>query len=190
MSKMIILLLASISLLLSCSFDYGSVESSGEEQPEIVMHDVAYVRVENGEPMVQFNAEKAEQYEESRTMKLSNFSFIQFNQTEDEGNTVGFAGSGVINLDSKDVVLDEGVSIDAASEDMHISTETLHWTDKTKTLDAGGQNDVLIERPDGTLIHGSGFSADLRSRAWEFSGGISGNYVYEEESEEVNDVQE
>jgi LPS export ABC transporter protein LptC len=171
-----------------CSFDYGAAAASEEEQPEIIMHDVEYVRVENGEPMVQFNAEMAEQYEESRTMKLSNFSFIQFTQNKEDDDTSGFAGSGVINLDSKDVVLNDGVYIDAVSEDMQISTETLNWKDETKEIDAGTNEEVLVERPDGTVINGSGFSADLRTKTWEFSGGISGTYVYiEEESEETEE---
>jgi LPS export ABC transporter protein LptC len=112
-------------------------------------------------------------------MKLSNFSFTQFNK--DEEDTSGFAGSGTINLDSKDVLLNEGVYIDATSEDMQISTESLNWKDEAKVLDAGTTEEVLIERPDGTILKGSGFSADLRTRTWEFSGGISGIYVHEEE---------
>jgi LPS export ABC transporter protein LptC len=171
-----------VFFLLGCSFDYGIPDPSAEEEPEIIMHDVEYVRVENGEPMVQFKAEKAEQYEESRTMKLSNFTFTQFNQGEEGKDTSGFAGSGVINLDSKDVMLDNEVYIDAASEDIQISTENLNWKDKTKQLDAG-EEEVRVERPDGTIIRGSGFSADLRTRTWEFSGGISGIYVHEEDED-------
>jgi LPS export ABC transporter protein LptC len=180
--KKLMYLAASFFLFWSCSFDYGQLEATDEEQPEIIMHDVEYVRVENGEPMVQFKAEKAEQYEESRTMKLSNFSFTQYNHNEED--TSGFAGSGVINLDSKDVLLDTGVKIDAVSEDILISTESLNWKDKTKELDAGLQGEVFVERPDGTIINGKGFKANLRTRTWEFSGGISGTYVHEEESAE------
>lgn len=183
-----VFLAAGVFLFLNCSFDYGQMGVSDEEQPEVVMHDVEYVRVEDGEPMVMFDAEKAEHYEESRTMRLSNFSFTQFNQSSDAeapvDDTTGFAGSGVVHLDSKDVVLDDGVRIDAVSEDMQISTETLHWKDRTKELNAGAGDEVNIERSDGTLILGRGFSADLRTRTWEFSEGISGTYVYEEEDSE------
>jgi LPS export ABC transporter protein LptC len=180
-SKLIVCLFLVVVLFWGCSFEYGSLNSSGEEQPEIVMYDVEYVRVENGEPMVQFKAEKAEQYDENRTMKLSNFSFTQFNQNEDD--TSGFAGSGVIDLDSKDVVLNDGVYIDAVSEDMQISTAELNWKDKTKELNAGINEEVFVERSDGTVINGSGFSADLRTRTWEFESGISGTYVYTEAEE-------
>lgn len=180
-------LAVSFFLFWACSFDYGTAAPSEEEQPELIMYDVEYVRVENGKPMVQFKAERAEQYEESRTMKLSNFSFTQFNQNNDDedtvGDTTGFAGSGVINMDSKDVILDEGVFIDAASEDMQISTENLNWIDKTKELNAGNTEEVFVERSDGTIIKGVGFSADLRTRTWEFSGGISGTYVHTEDEE-------
>lgn len=180
-------LAVSFFLFWACSFDYGAAAPSEEEQPELIMYDVEYVRVENGKPMVQFKAERAEQYEESRTMKLSNFSFTQFNQNNDDedtvGDTTGFAGSGVINMDSKDVILDEEVFINAASEDMQISTENLNWIDKTKELNAGSTEEVFVERSDGTIIKGVGFSADLRTRTWEFSGGISGTYVHTEEDE-------
>jgi LPS export ABC transporter protein LptC len=183
-TKMICCFAVSFFFLWSCSFDYGQSEVSSEEQPEIIMHDVDYVRVENGERMVQFVAEKAEQYEESRTMKLSNFSFTQFSNNEDTEDTSGFAGSGEINLDSKDVILNDNVNINAASEDMQILAEELSWKDSTKELDAGAEEEVNIERPDGTVLSGKGFSADLRTKTWEFSSGISGIYVHEEENED------
>ncbi|MDR2900326.1 MAG: LPS export ABC transporter periplasmic protein LptC [Treponema sp.] len=182
-------LAVSFFLFVGCSFDYGQTNDSSEEQPEIIMLDVEYVRVENGEPMLQFKAEKAEQYEESRTMKLSNFSFTQFNQDEEKEDTSGFAGSGVIDLDSKDVALKDGVYVDAASEDMQISTEVLHWKDEEKELDSGAE-DVFVERPDGTTLSGSGFSADLRTRTWEFSSSISGTYVYEEKEEDTENSEQ
>ena len=178
----ILFLAAGILCFWGCSFDYGELEQEKEEQPDIVMYNVEYVRVENGNPMVKFDAEKAEHYEKSRTMKLSNFSFTQFNNSEDTEDTSGFAGYGVINLDSKDVTLQDGVSINVESEDMHITTKNLKWKDKTKELEAGSYEEVRVDRSDGTSIGGSGFKADLRSRTWEFSDGISGTYVHTEES--------
>ncbi|MDR2746047.1 MAG: LPS export ABC transporter periplasmic protein LptC, partial [Treponema sp.] len=64
-------------LILGCSFDYGEGNAEDSGLPDLVMNDVEYVRVRDGDPQVKFRAERAERYENRQLMELRNFSFEQ-----------------------------------------------------------------------------------------------------------------
>jgi LPS export ABC transporter protein LptC len=168
----------------ACSFDYGETADENSGQPDIVMNDVEYVRVRNGDPQVRFNAELAERYEERQVMELRNFSFEQFDHHGDEINATGRAGTAHVELESGNIRLDGGVSIGVESEDITIETGRLDWKDKERTLVGGDRDEVRIFREDGTSFFGFGFFADVRNRTWEFSAGVSGTYIHEDDAED------
>jgi LPS export ABC transporter protein LptC len=178
-------------LLISCSFDYSDASGSDKDQPDIVMENVEYVRVRSAELQARFQAELAERYEERRLMQLRNFSFEQFGGDE-EVNAFGRAGSASIEIDSLDMRLDNGVRIDVESEDMAIETLWLEWKDKEKLLNGGEEEEVQVYQESGTAFTGVGFHADARRRTWEFTGNVSGTYIYDddEEEEEEGDTEE
>jgi LPS export ABC transporter protein LptC len=176
---------AFIALLFAgCSFDYGSYLSGEEEMPDIIMNDVEYVRVRDGDPQVRFKAELAERYEESRIMELKNFSFEQFERHGEEINAAGSAGTAHVELDSGDINLAGGVTLAVESEDIVIETDKLAWKDKQRDLSGDVSDEVKINRANGTSFSGRGFSANARSRTWGFSGGIRGTYIHEDDDEE------
>jgi LPS export ABC transporter protein LptC len=170
-------------LLVSCSFDYSDASGSDKDQPDIVMENVEYVRVRSAELQARFQAELAERYEERRLMQLRNFSFEQFGGDE-EVNAFGRAGSASIEIDSLDMRLDNGVRIDVESEDMAIETLWLEWKDKEKLLNGGEEEEVQVYQESGTAFTGIGFQADARRRTWEFTGNVSGTYIYDDDEEE------
>ena len=159
-----------------CSFDYGD-SKAGSGKPDIVMQNVEYVRVRNAEPLVRFEAEYAERYEERKIMNLENFSFEQFENKGTEINAVGKAGEASVELESGNIKLTGGVLIAVESEDVTIETSSLHWKDREKQLTADADDEVEIRRTDGTVFTGRGFSADARERTWQFSSGAEGSYV-------------
>jgi LPS export ABC transporter protein LptC len=146
------------------------------------MENVEYVRVRSAELQARFQAELAERYEERRLMQLRNFSFEQFGGDE-EVNAFGRAGSASIEIDSLDMYLDNGVRIDVESEDMAIETRWLEWKDKEKLLNGGDQEEVQVYQESGTAFTGIGFHADARRRTWEFTGNVSGTYIYDDDDE-------
>jgi LPS export ABC transporter protein LptC len=171
-------------LFAACSFDYGPQDSSDKDQPDIVMDNVEYVRVRNADPVARFQAERAERYEERRIMELRNFSFEQFGNHGADVNAYGRAGNASVELESGDIFLDGGVRIDVESEDFTIETRQLEWKDKARTLNGGPADEVNILRANGTKFTGIGFSADARRQTWEFTEGVSGTYIHDEEEEE------
>ena len=133
---------------------------------------------------MRFRAEYAERWEDLQIMDISDFSFEQFENHGETVNAEGAAGTAKIRLDSGDVSLGGGVRINIESEDITIITGELEWRDREKTLAAGSEDEVEIERSDGTIFTGRGFSADARSRTWAFSGEVRGTYVEKEDEEE------
>jgi LPS export ABC transporter protein LptC len=170
--------------LAGCSFDYGASLSGDEESPDIIMNDVEYVRVRDGDLQVRFKAELAERYEESRIMELKNFSFEQFERHGGEANATGSAGQAHVELDSGDIELAGGVTLAVESEDIVIETGKLDWKDEQRDLSGDGSAEVRINRANGTSFSGWGFTANARNRSWGFSGGISGTYIHDDEDED------
>jgi LPS export ABC transporter protein LptC len=168
----------------SCSFDYGNEAAENEDQPDIIMGNVEYVRVRDGDPVVRFRAQLAERYENRQTMELQNFSFEQFYAHGDEINATGRAGNALVELESGNIQLEEGIIISVDSEDITIETDNLSWEDEKRILAGRKESTVDIQRSDGTVFSGQGFSADARSRTWAFTGGVNGTYIDTEEDEE------
>jgi LPS export ABC transporter protein LptC len=148
------------------------------------MNDVEYVRMRDGNPQVRFRAELAERYEDKQLMELRNFSFEQFTQHSEEVDSAGRASSARVELDSGNIGISGGISLSVNSEDITIETESLDWQDKERQLSGSPEAYVRILRDDGTNFQGRGFTANTRSRRWEFSGPIGGVYVDEDEDDE------
>ena len=159
----------------ACSFDYGQ-SNIDESRPDIIMRDVEYTRVRNGEAFVRFDSEYVERFENQRIMNLRNFTFEEF-QNNEGNNTTGSAGEASIELDSGNIHLSGGVKIIVDSEDITIETGSLHWQDKQKQLTGGLDEITEIRRSDGSGMSGRGFAADARERTWSFASGAEGVFI-------------
>ena len=180
----IFLFFFAVMVFTACSFDYGDAAQSDKSKPDIVMENLEYVRVRGGDPLVRFQAEHGERWEERQTMELRNFLFEQMENSGKTINAEGRAGLAVVQLNSGDISLKGGVRIKVDSEDVTIRTAELEWKDKPKTLTGRDEDEVDIQRSDGTFFSGRGFFADAYNRTWSFSGEVRGTYVEKEDDEE------
>ena len=167
-----------------CSFDYGKNGSSERELPDLVMHNVEYVRVRSADPIAKFYAEVAERYEQQGVMKLQNFSFEQYSENGEEINSSGNAGFAIVGISSGDISMSDGVRFDIESEDIVIETVHLEWKDDQRFLSSGEHDEVDVSQSDGTNMRGIGLRADVRRRTWEFTGSVSGVFVHEDDEED------
>jgi LPS export ABC transporter protein LptC len=175
-----------------CTFDYGDAVSENDDRADIVMGNVEYVRVRDGDPVVRFRAQQAERYETRQTMELQNFSFEQFYDHGNGVNATGSAGSASVDLESGNIQLEQSIIISVDSEDVTIETGSLSWEDEKRILAGNGENTVDLLRSDGTTFSGRGFSADARNRTWTFEAGVEGSWVDtdDEDDEDAGDVNE
>jgi LPS export ABC transporter protein LptC len=174
----------------SCTFDYGITEAVESPYPDITMEDLDYVRVRKGGPIARLQAEIAERYEKRHRMELKNYSFEQYNTSNDEIDAVGSGGFASIELDTSNIHMSSGIEIIVDSEDITLGTERLDWEDSKKYLRGGDNDPVNIEQSDGTMFTGSGFSADVRARSWFVSSNAEGAYVHEDDDEESGEEDE
>jgi len=172
---------------LNCSFDYTEFEPTGDILPDLVMDDVEYIRVKSAEPQARFKADRAERYEKQNLMKLENISFEQFGNTVEEINTAGRIGNAVIETDSGNILMENGVTIEVESEDIVIETALLDWQDEPGMLASGENDEVIVSMKNGTNFIGVGFIADVRRRTWEFKNSVKGEYIFEDDEEEEVD---
>jgi len=176
-------LLLSALLFAACSFDYGEASDDEKNKPDIVMDNLEYVRVRGGDPLARFKAEHAERWEDRQIMEIRDFFFEQLDNGGQEINAEGRAGTATVQIGSGDISLKGGVRINIESEDIIITTGGLEWKDKDKLLIGAEEDEVFVERPDGTSFTGRGFSADIRRRGWTFLGEVKGTYVEKEDEE-------
>jgi LPS export ABC transporter protein LptC len=177
-------LIAFIVLDGSCSFNYGNQEPEESTLPDIVMEDLEYVRVRAGSPQAHFTAERAERYDKRRTMELSAIQFEQYNAATGELDAKGTAGGAEIELANGNVTLKNGIDLSVESEDVTLETDWLAWNDGERTLKGKEEEAVVIKQSGGTDFSGTGLSADVRSRQWEFSGGAEGAFEQDDEEGE------
>jgi LPS export ABC transporter protein LptC len=170
-------------LLAACSFDYGAGTGLENTRPDIVMENIEYVRVRGGDILARFRAEYAERWEEQQIMRLRNLTFEQMEGHGETVNVEGAANVAEVQIDTGDISLSGGVRVGIESEDVVINTIELEWKDKEKTIKGGEEEEVDVQRSDGTSFTGIGFSADIRSRNWSFSGEVKGRYVEKDDKE-------
>jgi len=174
-------------ITVSCTFDYGETGSSENDQPDLIMINVEYIRVRSADPIARVYAERAERYEKKGVMKLENFTFEQYGEKGSEVNTMGSAGNASVDINSGDISMSDGVRLEVESEDIVIETNQLDWKDETHILSTGKEDEVNIYRENGTHFIGIGLTADARNRTFEFSGDVSGTYIQEDDEAEETD---
>lgn len=185
-------LLLFLCLEAACSFDYDMVTGDAINEPDIVMKTVDYVRMSDANPMVHFEAEEGRRYEEKHLMELDKFSFEQYNAAPPytgqenpetpEVNVWGNGGLVRVQTDTGNLDISGGVAIKVASEDVAITTQSAAWRNKERMLTAPGEVDIT--RSNGTRLSGTGLSADIRRRSWQFDSSVFGDIV-DEEAENV-----
>jgi hypothetical protein len=148
------------------------------------MEDLDYVRVRKGTPIARMQAEIAERYEKRRRMELINYSFEQYNTTNEEVDAAGSGGFASVELDTSNIHMSNGVEIIVDTEDLRLDTEKLDWDDGKKFLKGGENDEINVGQSDGSKLNGTGFSADVRAREWFVSYNASGNYVHDEDEDE------
>jgi LPS export ABC transporter protein LptC len=176
----------------ACSFDYDASTEGFENDPDVIMKDVEYVRMENVLPVVRIRSKEARRYEAKHAMEMDDFSFEQYNPVPSEDSEIpdinvrGAGGSVKIETDSGNLTMAGGVSIDVKSEDLSLRTESLSWEDNERLFSAPGE--VTVTRSDGTELSGRNLSADTRRRRWRFEEAVSGDVVEEDEETEEDSV--
>lgn len=173
-------------LALACSFEYET-PGAANQNPDMIFQEAEYVRITNGNPEIRVEAEEVRRYEAQHAMELDEFSFQQFNAapvgTVDipAVNARGNAGTARMETDTGNFAMKKGLHMEVASEEITMETPEVFWKNKERILTAPGELNIV--REDGTTMKGTGFTADIRSRTWEFESKVAGTVVDKEEED-------
>jgi len=162
----------------ACSFDYGSELADDNSIPEMTMTGVTASRYENARLSVELRAMELEMYDADKIWTASGVEFVQYmNNGSGKIEAEGSAGLFLVDDAAEVYSLGESTSFRIVEDNLFLTASDLRW-DRTKhTLSSGLSGRVELERGDGSVIVGTGFSANTLSREYEFSGVVSGTLV-------------
>ncbi|MDR0539210.1 MAG: LPS export ABC transporter periplasmic protein LptC [Spirochaetaceae bacterium] len=186
--RVVLLMLCScflaVTFLSSCTFVYETEIQADDSVPDITLEDMEWVRFRRGDEQAKLEAKQADRFEKIHIMELQNYTFEQYNTSDNSIDSSGSGGKARIELETSNFKMTNTITIDVASEEMSLTAEDLEWYDREKTLQSAPGTQVHITQKTGTDFLGTGFSADVRARTWLFSSGAEGAYYFDDENEE------
>lgn len=172
-----------IGLLLSaaCSLDYGNMSddslSQDEETPNAVLRKFSHTVVAKGNPLFRLQAERAEQFDAKREIRLFGVTFEEFSEGALSVVTQGRADTARYFTDSENAEISGNLVFESKREDIFIEGGYLYWNKTERKLTSRPDQMIVLRKSDGTALRGEGFSADVASKGFSFSGRVEGIWV-------------
>ncbi len=161
---------------LSCSMSYENAvrESLADNIPTSQLYNVKRVQIQGGVPKITFEAEKGIIWKEREETELFSFEFHEYD-SQQKALSKGKADYLLIK-DNHDARIKGNVEGYSSRGEASVRTDALSWEDKSRILKGDRTNQVRIEKDDGSLLEGQGFSANLYTNTVTFSEGIHGRF--------------
>jgi len=164
-------------LAVSCSFNYGEAlaEDLAERTPDAVFTGFSHTVVQDNEPALRLEAEKAELFDRKNTVRLYGVSFTELR----DGSPLvrGTAEEAVLKTDTEDAEFFGAVVLRSEEEGLTIRTGRLSWNAEDRVLESEAGQSTEIEKDDGSRLQGFGFRADARRKGISFTGRVEGVLV-------------
>jgi len=173
-------------LIGSCSFDYEQAEIAGtlsKGVPNTIVRNYSYVDIRPGRTSFRIYASGAKMYHEAHLTTLED---VFFQEIDEDGEVVteGEAGSAEIDTQTDNISITGSIHLVSTIHEMTIEAEYLLWNNASRSLEGKPEEEVFLEKADGTTIRGKGFSVDSPSRTIQFTSAVEGVYVYSDEKQE------
>ena len=170
-------------LVFSCSLDYRSAiiaEELLEKIPDTILINFVHTYVKENRMEFRLVAQRAEMFGRKKITILRNVKFEEYNKAG-EVVTSGQADYAVFHTDTENAELKGNIKFYSSEEEAFIYAESLTWEKENKILLADPEDEIIIQKDDGSYIYGRGFRADFKSKSLLFSDNVSGRYVDEED---------
>lgn len=185
--RTLFLLFVSLIFFAGCSLKYGTNYQDEDNVPEFVFTDANYSRYENNQKTLNLSASRLEQYSDGKSMYAKD---VDFQVMDKEGNLLTQGSCNLLssNTDTEEYTLYDNIEIENTKDDIKVSADTLRWNGKTEQL-TSSRNDTVTIKKGNTTIQGSGFSASGVSKKFLFNGVVTGQYISDEDGEQVEENQ-
>ena len=164
-----------------CSLDYSDsdiIESLSEEIPYTIIYKYETTEIQNGSPILQIKADKAEVYDSKEETHLTNVDF--YNYKDGDVNNHGSSEIAILNMKSGDAELTGSIEIESIEDETALKAKSLYWNDEEKLLTSNPEDNVTVKDEEGSTLSGSGFSADIKRKTIQFEGKTEGEYITDE----------
>ena len=165
MKRFLILLLASILLLPSCTFDRREEEKSEKlERPDMVL-ERGTMQVHTGDEPIMLSSERITYYSIDEYAELDAFTF---SQKDSDGNIrlEGSADRGRINTSTRVLTLEGEIHLKDIESGLTLQTDGVLIFD-IENEEVTTDESVMVEYKDG-IFKGRGFYGNLRKEEYSF----------------------
>lgn len=169
--------LALFLLAASCGIppgDEAAATGTEADTPDAVFLNYQREEVKGGTVTFFAKAEKVEYYQDQGKLVLHNIYFEDRGEDGIAVNATGEAEKAVYFEDTQDAELSGFVRIESRAEDVVFETASLKYRSATQTLEGGMFDPVIVRVGSKIFMHGNGFFADVKEKAFAFRNGAQG----------------
>lgn len=148
---------------------------------ETVINDFTQVKIKHGRPLYEIKAQKAETFTQENNMRVYDVQFSQFDKNKEVASD-GVATKVDFNKNSENATIEGYMRFHSKKEKVYLESQWLDWNNDKKRLTGKSDIPVKIEREDGTVLEGNGFTAITDSKTITFSNGMKGVFLPSKES--------
>ena len=180
MNSIYLLLIFTFGLLiLSCTINYSEseVNNKNNEIPDTVLNNMKYIVVKDGIVVIEITSEQTFNYNETEKTVLTNTVFKEFDGKGAIKN-FGKADYSVYEHTTENAKFSGGIELQSESQGTSLRTDLLYWNESDRKLISNSDQKVRITRNDGSIVQGSGFSADFSTKTITFESEVSGVLRY------------
>ncbi|MCE1195787.1 LPS export ABC transporter periplasmic protein LptC [bacterium] len=166
---------AALALASSCSMpSTADRPAPAEERPDAVFTGFRREEVAGGVVTFVATAGRAEYFQDRGLLVVYDVSFEDRGKDGGSAKATGQADKVVYHEDTGDAECSGFVQIRSLAEDATFETASLNYRSATQTLEGASGDAVIVKVGKKLFIQGSGFFADIQSKAFAFREGASG----------------
>lgn len=176
MTRFVIGALLCCLTVLSCSFDYGADlddDSLLDSTPSLHMVNLRHMVVREGKTIMVIEAGEVKVFDRQNRREMQTIRFFQYD-SDGELSAEGRAVRAVQDIQTEDVTFEGTVVVDIIKDEISIEAPWLQWKSSTKQFLGKPEEQIVLNRKNGTRIEGRGMILDTLERSLSFTGGISG----------------
>jgi LPS export ABC transporter protein LptC len=164
---LLLLTLLILLTLFSCSFaEDASDKKDPAVHPDLSLYNTTYkIGRSDGNPFI-IEADRIDIYKKDNKALGNGISFTKYDD-QGELDLQGTCNSIDIDTKNEDAKLTGNVSLNIEKEGLLVQSLLIKWDSETSTLDTG-DGEVTVIWEDENKIIGKGFTANLRTRVFEF----------------------
>lgn len=174
------IVLAAGLLSASCSMPDSAADlADRDEEPDAVFIGFSREEVEDGIVTFSAKAERAEYFRDKGMLVVYKVAFEDRGEDGESLAAVGEADKVVYHEDTGDAEFSGFVQIRSIEEDATFETTELKYFSATETIEGAFDNPVIVKVGKKLFLHGAGFFADIREKAFAFRNGVQGTLIDE-----------